>query len=139
MSINVHLLWTRRSLCQYEEFGGRTYLDWGKYTPWRNCWGTMDSMDWLLLSKRVNVVCVLAHVCHPTIIVMKTNVSIFILIFNPIFMQTCIYQVLYLAKAYGWPKTFVFSGKSTRRNKASTKSRTAQGPKAGALNTALEQ
>lgn len=58
LSINIHLLWTQRCLFQYEESSWRTFLGWGKYAPWRNCWGTMDSMDWLLLSKRVNVVCV---------------------------------------------------------------------------------
>lgn len=72
LRINVHLLWTPRSLCQYEESSGsRTYLGWAKYTPWRNCWETMESMDWLLLSKSVNV-CVFVHVCYSTSIVKKT-------------------------------------------------------------------
>lgn len=72
LRINVHLLWTPRSLCRYEESSGsRTYLGWAKYTPWRNCWETMESMDWLLLSKSVNV-CVFVHVCYSTSIVKKT-------------------------------------------------------------------
>lgn len=77
LSINIHLLWTQKYLCQYEESSGKTFLHRGKYTPWRNCWGTMDSMDWLLLSKRVNVVCVFVHLWHPTGIVMKTTVISF--------------------------------------------------------------
>ena len=64
LSINLHLLWTQ-SLCQYEE-SSRTFLGRGKYSPWRNCWGTMDSMDWLLLSKRMNGVSVFLLVCHKT-------------------------------------------------------------------------
>lgn len=35
---------------------GELSLAGEKMPPWRNCWGTMGSMDWLLLSKRVNVV-----------------------------------------------------------------------------------
>lgn len=50
--------------------------------PWRNCWGTMDSIEWLLQSKGVNGVCVFVHVCHLTSIVMKTTASFFFSFFN---------------------------------------------------------
>lgn len=48
-------------------------------------------------------------------------------------------QGLVFGRGVGLAQNIVFSGKSTRRNGESTKFRTAQGPKAGALNTALEQ
>lgn len=107
LSINIHLLWTQRYLCQYEESSGRTFLGRGESAPWRNCWGTMDSMDWLLLSKRVNVVCVFVQVCHPKSIVMKTTASIFYFDFfffivttpHPAFGQTHTREVLYSAEA----------------------------------------
>lgn len=51
----------------------RLYLDIPlyPYTPWRNCWETVESMDWLLQSKSAND-CAFVHVCFPTSIVMKT-------------------------------------------------------------------
>lgn len=67
-------------LVQHEESSRRTFLDWGNKTPWRNCWGTMDSMDWLLLSKRVNGDCVFVHVCHQNSLVVKINKLNFLLI-----------------------------------------------------------
>lgn len=69
----LDLLWTQKYLCKCGEGSGRTFIGWGDDTRWRSCWGTLDSMDWLLLSKRVNGVCVYVHVCQPTSIVKKSS------------------------------------------------------------------
>jgi len=95
LSINIYLLWTRFSVWRSSR---RTFLGWGKNPLWRNCWGTVDSMDRLLLSKRVNVVCVFVQVCNPTSKAMKTTKSKISLNTSDDLshqsLQTCTYEVL---------------------------------------------
>lgn len=80
LSIIIHLLWTQKYLCECGEGSGRTFIGWGDDTHWRSCWGTVDSMNWLLLSKRVNGVCASVHVCQPTSIVKKSSASSFFIL-----------------------------------------------------------
>lgn len=54
--------------------------------------------------------------------------------YRPVSTRSCIYPRLRAG-----PKKMIVSGKSTRGNEESTKFRTAQGPKAGTLNTAWEE